>query len=124
MLTLKVLPPTLAVCRLSPDSAIPDWASAGTFYSVNRTVDELSIVCEQSLVPSNTKSEKNWRALKVEGTLDFALTGILASIANPLAAAKISIFAISTFDTDYVLIRASDLERACSALKEAAFSVR
>jgi hypothetical protein len=115
-LSLSVLPDRLAVCRLDKNAAIPRWATDDTFFSISRTEDELSIVCSENRVPNNIKSEKNWRALKVIGPLDFSLTGILASFANALAEAKISIFAISTFDTDYILLDNKNLERAVKVL--------
>ena len=118
MLTLQILPLLLAVCRLDKDVAVPEWAlKSKDFFAITKTADELSIVCSQDCVPEDIKSEKNWRVLKVVGTLDFALTGILASIARPLAENGISIFAISTYDTDYILIKEKDLDRAVSALK-------
>lgn len=123
MQTLRVLPQTFAICRLTADAEIPAWASAGAFSSVTRTKTELSIVCEQDLVPAGVKTERDWRAIKVEGTLDFALTGILASIAEPLAKAKFSLFAISTFDTDYILVKNPTLEGAIATLTEAGFDV-
>jgi uncharacterized protein len=115
-LTLSVLPDVLAVCRLASDSAVPGWAMASGFSSITRTADELSIVCPQKQIPSGVRHEGGWRCLKVEGPLDFALTGILASLAVPLGDAGISIFAISTYDTDYQLVR--DLDHAIAALTE------
>ena len=117
MLTLTVLTAPLAVCRLAPGEPLPAWALLGEFFSVTRTTDELSIVCPQALVPAQVQAERGWRALKVAGPLDFALTGILASLAGALAKAGISIFAISTYDTDYVLVKAETLERACDLLR-------
>ena len=102
-LSLLILPQKLAVCRLGKDARIPSWIEGDIFFSITKTDDELSIVCSENRVPNDTKAEKNWRAFKVEGPIDFSLTGILASLANPLASAKISIFAVSTFDTDYLL---------------------
>jgi hypothetical protein len=122
-MNLKIIDKDFAVCRLSVESIIPDWALPSSFLSISRTHTELSIVCEGELVPLDVKSEKGWRILKVEGTLDFNLTGILASIANPLAQAKISIFAISTFDTDYVLVKQHSLVQACEALKSSGFNI-
>ncbi len=116
MLTLSVMQEPLAVARLNPKDAIPSWAQEGYFFSITRTKDELSIVCEESRVRADVKAEKGWRALKVEGPLDFALTGILVSLAAPLAEAKISIFAISTFDTDYILIKKENLKKAIGIL--------
>ena len=117
-LTLSVLSDTFAICRLDARAPIPDWAR-GDFLSVTRTHDELSIVCAQSNVPDGIGCEHDWRALRVEGKLDFALTGVLVALAAPLADAGISIFAISTFDTDYILVEARDLEKAKCVLQEA-----
>src|SRR5215211_1748993 len=109
-LTLAVRPDTFAICRLNSDAAIPDWAVAGALFSITRTADELSVVCRQADVPAAVKCENDWRCLKVEGTLDFSLIGIMAALAGPLAQAEISIFVISTFDTDYLLVKADKLE--------------
>ena len=114
-LTLSILPQNLSVCRFGPNDA-PQLPKEG-FYSITKTADELSIVCEESAVPPDCpKIEAGWRAVKVEGPLDFSLTGILASLANPLAEAGISIFAISTYDTDYVLVKSGDLSKAVEVL--------
>lgn len=118
-LTLSLLPETLAVCRLNKEVAIPGWATAGDFFSITRTADELSIVCRQSQVPSTVQREENWRCLKVEGPLDFSLVGILAALATLLADAGISIFAVSTFDTDYLLFKAENLEKVIAVLSSA-----
>ncbi len=123
MLTLSVLPETLAICRLEREASVPDWATGG-FVSITRTSDELSIVCDERAVPSGVKADRGWRALKIEGPLDLALTGVLASIAVPLAEAKINLFAISTFDTDYVLVKADRLADASGVLRSAGQRVR
>lgn len=118
---LRALPSLFAVCRLEPGSELPAWAMAGSFYSVTKTSDELSIVCDQSLVPSGTKAETGWRGFRVTGTLDFSLTGILSSIAGPLANARISLFALSSYDTDFVLIKGTDWENGVRVLRAAGF---
>ncbi len=118
-LALTVLPGTYAVCRLDGEASLPVWATSGDFFSVTRTADELSVVCEQSAVRRGVLCERDWRCLKVRGPLDFALTGILASLAAPLAAEGISIFAVSTYDTDYLMVKAADLERAVAVLYQA-----
>ncbi len=115
-LALSILPETFAVCRLEAGGGIPGWAVAGSFYSITRTPEETSIVCPQADVPAGVISEQDWRCLKVEGPLDFRFTGVLASLANPLAAAGVSIFAIATYDTDYLLIKEQDMSRAWLAL--------
>ena len=114
-LTLSVLPDTFAVCRLDKDAPILEWGRRG-FFSVTRTPDELSVVCRQADVPPGTRCEGGWRCLKVEGPLDFSWTGILASLAVPLAGAGISLFAISTYETDYLLVKGDDLDSAARAL--------
>ena len=113
----------LAVCRLSADAPVPLWAQ-GPITCVCRTPDELSIVCSAEHVPEGVRCEQPYRALRIAGTLDFALTGILSAITVPLAVAQISIFAISTFDTDYVLVREEQLSRAIAALTAAGHEVR
>src|SRR5690349_2748493 len=117
MLTLSVMSIALAVARLDASSDIPSWGIKGTnFFSITKTRDELSIVCPEDKIPQDIKVEKGWRCLKVEGPLDFGLTGILASLAQPLAEAKISIFTISTFDTDYLMIKKENLQKAIAVL--------
>ena len=117
MLTLSVMPILLAVVRLNTLSNIPFWAIEGKdFFSITKTQDELSVVCSEDKVPQDVKAEKGWRCLKVEGPLDFGLTGILSSLTQPLAEAKISIFAISTFDTDYIMVKKENLQRAIEVL--------
>ena len=116
-LSLQLLPQDLAVCRLEPDRPVPEVLMQAPFYSITRTADELSVVCPERLVPSDAKAEKGWRALKVEGPLDFAMTGILANLTKPLAEANISVFALSTYDTDYLLIHNTDVAAAISALR-------
>jgi hypothetical protein len=118
-LTLTQLPETMAISRLESDSAIPSWALSGEFISITRTTDELSIVCNQEHVPQGIKCEKGWRCLKLEGPLDLSLIGILAALLNPLAEAGVSIFALSTFDTDYILVKEEKLEEAAQVLSRA-----
>lgn len=123
MLTLTVLPETIAICRLSVDEAVPDWAMLGEFVSITHTADELSIVCAEENVPLEVKADRGWRALKVAGPLDLALTGVLASLANPLAEAQINIFAVSTFDTDYLLVKGYNLARVGEVLRQSGQAV-
>jgi hypothetical protein len=122
-LALTLLPYRLAICRLAPGAAIPAWATAGPFFSITRTPDELSIICEPTAVPAGVRHESGCRAFKVAGPLDFALTGVLTSIAKALAEAGISIFALSTFDTDYVLMKNERVEDAVRALEAAGHQV-
>jgi hypothetical protein len=116
-LTIQVLEGTYAVSRLDSKARIPEWATSGNgFLTISRTFDELSIVSLQELVPENVRSQGDWRCLKIQGPLDFSMTGVLASISSPLAENKVPLFAVSTFDTDYFLLKSRDLERACEAL--------
>lgn len=116
---LSLAPETLAVCRLMPEEKVPDWTwQRQTLLSITYTDDELSIVCQQRSVPPEISCEKGWRALKVEGPLDFALTGILASLVAPLARGAIPVFALSTFDTDYILLKELHLSRAQALLEQ------
>lgn len=118
-LALSLLAETFAICRLEPEVEIPAWALAGDFFSVTRTKEELSLVCLQKLVPQGIRCEKGFRCVKVGGPLDFSLPGILSSLTVPLAQAEISVLAISTFDTDYLLVREAHLERAVQRLLQA-----
>jgi hypothetical protein len=119
ILNLIVLPGVYTICRLPADTPVPEWAMRGDFHSVTRTQDEVSIVCAQELVPGEVKHEAGWACLQVRGPLDFSLTGILALLAGTLADAGISLFAISTFDTDYLLVKQQTLAQAIDALSEA-----
>ena len=122
-LALTILPDTYAVCRLGADAAIPAWATTSSFFSISRTSDELSIVCLQSLVPDGIRCEKDWRCFKLAGPIPFTTVSVLASLVQPLAEAGISVFAVSTFDTDYLLVKAADLQRAIDALRKKGHSV-
>lgn len=122
-LTLDVLPETLAICRLPPDAPLPDWAVGGGLVSITRTAAELSIVCRAERVPPGVTVVGGWRCLRVAGPLDFALTGVLAALAEPLAQAGISLFAVSTYDTDYLLVPERHLNAAVAALEGAGMRV-
>jgi hypothetical protein len=121
--TLSLLPDTYAVCRLDKDAPVPDWATRGPYSSVTRTADELSVVCPDALVPGGVRKESGWRVLMVEGPLDFSLTGVLASLTGPLAREGISVFALSTYDTDYLLVKQEQSEKALQALGAAGYHV-
>ena len=118
-LTLLALPDVFAVCRLDPDAPVPPWAFDAGFSSITRTAEELSIVCPEDRVPEGVDCEKNWRCLRVAGSIEFSVIGVLASLVSPLAKQGISVFAISTFDTDYLLVKDTDLSKARSALRQA-----
>ena len=119
---IRLLPSTYAVCRLAPNDAIPDWAR-GAFTSISRTADELSVVCEASHVPEHVRAERDWRCFAVAGPIPFDVVGLAARITTALAQARISVFFVSTFDTDYVLVRSSTVDAATTALRSARFDL-
>src|SRR6476469_6735582 len=123
-LTISVHPERYAICRLEAGAPVPVWAAGARFLSVTRTALELSLVCEEAMVPESAHAEHQRRLLQIEGTLAFALIGVLASVAAPLAAAEISIFAVSTYDTDYLLVSENDLPQAIQVLDAAGHTVR
>lgn len=123
-LTIIVYDKVYAICRLGPDSAVPQWAESQPFLSITRTSDELSIVCEEATVPEEVHAERKRRLMRIDGTLPFALAGVLASVAGPLAEASISTFALSTYDTDYLMVSEKDLQEATKALEAAGHTVR
>ena len=115
----------LTVCQLAADAPVPAWVSdTAGFSSITRTREELSIVCPENVVPAEVKQVSGWRMFKVEGPLDFGLTGVLASVAAPLAEAGISIFSIATFNTDYVLVKEAKVAEAVKVLQAAGHTVR
>jgi hypothetical protein len=118
-----VLGETLAVCRLDRYSGIPGWTTAAGFCSVTRAGDELSVVCPEESVPEDVTCERGWRAIGLEGPLDFSMVGVLAAMLTPLAGAGVPVFAISTFDTDYVLVREEQLDLAIAALRGRGYEV-
>jgi uncharacterized protein len=122
-LELTVLPERFAISRLAADAPIPPWATQGPFFSVTRTGDELSLVTELSTVPAGIQSQPGWRVLKVHGPFVLSEIGVLASLAAPLAEEKISLFAVSTFDTDYLLVASETLPAAIAALERVGHTI-
>jgi uncharacterized protein len=120
--TLDLLPGWLAISRLEADAPPPPWI-AGAFTSITRTANELSIVCATDAVPASVAAQRNYRGLAVRGPLDFGLVGIVAELSRVLAAASISIFVVSSYDTDYVLVPDADLDRTIAALRGAGHTV-
>ena len=118
---LSVLEDLFTIHRFAPDNEVPDAVCKSRFYSISKTDEELSIVCPSSVVLNSERSETGWACIKVHGPLDFSLTGILADVAQVLAQADISIFAISTFDTDYILLKSANLQSAKTALQNAEY---
>ncbi len=118
-LNLSLLPHKYAVCQLHPDKHIPYWALLGDFVSLTRTHEELSIVCQQDNVPDDIEAERGWHCVQVQGAFDFSVAGVHVSLAIPLAEADISVLAIATYATDYLLIKEENVERALHVLKQA-----
>jgi hypothetical protein len=122
-LKFRVLPGRYAIVRLPADTAIPDWATRGEFTSITRTADEFSIVCPTANLPPQVSSQLRWICLKLEGPFSFSQTGVLLSFIEPLSTKNIPIFAISTYDTDYVLIQ-EGFPAAIDILREAGHELR
>lgn len=122
-LELTLLPERFAISRLAADSPIPGWATQGPFFSVTRTGEELSVVSEVSSVPPGVASQVRWRIMKVHGPFVLSEIGVVASLAAPLAEAKISLFVVSTFDTDYLLVASETVPAAIAALERAGHTV-
>lgn len=112
-----------AVCQLPPTAPIPDWLAHNFFISITRTADELSIVCAEQFVPDDIKADKHWACLKLEGPFPFSQTGVLLSFISPLSENGIPIFAMATFNTDYVLIKQEFVGTALTALREAGHEI-
>ena len=125
---LHLLPERFAVCRLPPGAPRPTWADGGDepggLACVVRTPEELSIVCREALVPDGVRCERGWRALRLQGPIPFGVTGVVAGLTAPLAAAGVGVFVVSTFDTDYLLVPAARLETALAAWQAAGQDVR
>ena len=118
---LALLDGEYAICRFDAGAPDPEWATAvpGRVLSLTRTGEELSIVCPDELVPPDVEASRGWGAFRVRSRLDHSLTGVLASLATPLARAEVPIFTVSTFDTDYVLVPCQRLSEAVEALEDA-----
>jgi hypothetical protein len=122
-LELSLLPEQFIIVRLGSRAPLPAWATQGRFFSVTRTPDELSIVCTREQVPEALRNETHWRAFKVRGPMALTEIGVLASLATPLAEAQISIFVVSTFETDYVLVNSEQLPDAIRVLRKAGHKI-
>ena len=122
-LRISILPERLAVSRLAADAAVPEWIR-GTFTSVTRTKDELSVICDDDAVPEEVQSERGWRALRVEGPIPFEVTGVAAALIAPLAEARISVFLMATYDTDYLLLKEEVFARAVEILRSRGHEIR
>jgi hypothetical protein len=122
-LTLSVLSKTFVICKLPADAPVPAWATQGNLFSITRTNDELSVVAETGTVPENLRGDAAWSALKAHGPFAFSEIGVLASLVAPLADAGISVFALSTFDTDYLFTGETHLQAAVAALRKAGHTI-
>ena len=123
-MTLTEVEGIYSVYRFAPGTRVPSCLlDTDSFISITRTADELSVVCEGGLSLDQMAEESGWSVLKVEGPLDFGMTGVVASITGPLGAASISVFVISTYDTDYLLVKRDRLARAATVLRGADFTV-
>jgi len=121
--SLSLLKNSFAICRLDKNATIPTWAYIGEFFSITRTPDELSIVCPQTAVPDGTNCETGWRCLKVESPFEFDLAGAISSIAAPLVEADVDLFVVATQDSDYLMVKETDLERTVLVLSRAGHRV-
>ncbi len=123
LLKLIILAQRLAVCRLEVSAPIPEWAGGESFLSISRTRDELSVICEEHLVPAGFQASRGWRGFKIVGPLDLDLVGILVSVAVPLAQSNVGILPVGTYETDYILVRDRHLNDAIKALRFAGFDL-
>ena len=120
----ELFAPRFAVVRLEPSSDIPVWAEDSQFLSVTRTRNELSVVCEERLIPPGIKAEPGWRCLELAGPIPFDQTGVAAAFLDPLARAEVGVFVVSTYDTDYLLVKEAQLETAIEALRGSGYEVK
>ena len=123
-LTLHILDERMAVCRFDASDPVPDGIDQSHFYSITRTEQELTIVCPETLVARGTTSETGWRCFKVQGPLDFSETGIIASLSRPLAEKGVAVFVLSTFDTDYFMVKEKNLAAAVDVLTASGHRVK
>jgi hypothetical protein len=121
--TLQQYPETLAVVRLGAGAEVPDWAESSSIFSVTATATHTSVVCAARNVPRKARHERGFTAFEVQGPLDFALTGVLSTLLAPLADAEVSVFTISTFDTDWILVPQNDADRAAEAWRRGGHTV-
>jgi len=119
-----VIDGVFSLCRLAPGDAIPSWALPSSFYTISKTSDELSVVCQSLYVPAVVKQDGNWRLLKIASVLNLSLTGITAKFSTALANADINLCVIATYETDYILVKQEKLQTAITALQHAGFFVQ
>ena len=122
-LRISLLKDKYGICSLPNTAPIPEWALKQSLVSITRTKKELTIVCPQDVIPSQCKSDLNWRCFRLDGTFDLNQIGVISSISAPLAQNGISIYVISTYDTDYFLVQQENLEQTISALSNSGHSI-
>ena len=115
-LSMRILTDRMAVCRFEPSAPLPDWIDQPGFYSITRTAEELSVVCSEERVPPGAESETGWRCFQLQGPFNFSETGIISSLTQPLTESGVSVFVISTFDTDYLMVKEKDFSKAIDVL--------
>ncbi len=123
-LTFIVIDGVFSLCSLAPQDTIPAWAVSSIFYTISKTKDELSIICESQYVPTGVKHDGNWSLLKIAAVLDLSLTGITAKFSTALADAGVNLCVIATYETDYILVKQQKLQTAVAALQNAGFIVQ
>lgn len=123
-LEMIVLDEEYSLCRLEAGSSISEWALESSFYTITKTDDELSVVCESRLVPADVKQDGEWKLLKIAAVLDLSLTGITARFSTALANAGVNLCVIATYDTDYIMVKSAKVSIAIEALAAAGFSVQ
>jgi uncharacterized protein len=123
MLQFSVLPGQFAVCQLHRDEELPAWVYQSSFYTISKTADELSVVCEEHLVKGEIKKSVGWKLLKINAVLDLSLTGITAQFSTALAKAGVNLSVIATYNTDYILVEEAKLATATKALRESGFEI-
>ncbi|MEI7990176.1 MAG: ACT domain-containing protein [Chloroflexota bacterium] len=121
--TLTLYPLSMSICRMPPNAPFPQWVKGIQIIFISHTPDELCVICPEVVLPKGIPGERNWRLLRIEAIFDFSEVGVLYTISKAFADANVSILTISTFDTDYFLIRDKDLERALAALYKAGHRV-
>ena len=118
-MALTVLPEAMAICRLGPDEPAPDWLDHTVFYCLTHTIESLTVVTLEDSVPEQVECDRGWRCLEVRGPLALDLTGVLATLTAPLARAGVPVFVVSSYETDFLLVKESVLTQARRALEQA-----
>lgn len=117
-LQLSLLDEVYGICIFPNNAPVPEWAVTASLYSITRTKKELTIVCPQSVIPSDCEYDSNWRCFRIDGSFDLNQVGVISSLAAPLAQAGVSIFVVSSYDTDYFLVTGEKVEKAIAALSD------